>query len=665
MKSEKELTRITFNLIEKDLLYQNAITDTGAVIDSLLERKNFKQLSDLLKDTLMQSERLKNEKKNDRASRSTFTAILFSLLSKQDGEVEAALLPCFYEHFHACMEVFQGFPYEKFFLKDLDGQVVMVKEAAKFLLTKKDSRLIESLEKEVSLLDDCYKLCLPSLNNQAPSERENLPLQVVFLKAVSYLLSLVPKPVMEEALSPNNFFQAQLEKTKKRMEEFLKLSKKKVLRNRNTVRRWFEEKTQSEEPQIETIRYREDAIAICFSLGLNYEASRDFMNKSGHAVFNIRKLEDAVYIYCFLKQRPLSAAKKLIHDYYAKVEFQTELEELPHFHTGDTTLLLLGIKDKTEIWETDEDFLNTYLLPNKENFISYSRTALKEYYAFKNPMYLTALREVIENEVQDYNDWLKKNKNKNKEEIGGSFITNKFRKNLKKQAPFSKLLLEASEDLKLEIERKNGETRTVNTSLQVVDFILSKLHEEEYKDEQGVISELLTDTLSADKVLSTFLPIYEEEETSKDSRQRAFIKELSNKEGTRLFTSFPHRHLFTKFERQPERYVHNMAIRKTLLLFMFIQYVHKKIDDIYEPQPSGEESYLYDFIEQTNLSLARCQLGSLYPANQFDFLILTCVKRLDHFSPEEEEEDYTGLSNPITFLNSVLENFFMDESEDF
>ena len=56
-----------------------------------------------------------------------------------------------------------------------------------------------------------------------------------------------------------------------------------------------------------------------------------------------------------------------------------------------------------------------------------------------------------------------------------------------------------------------------------------------------------------------------------------------------------------------------------------------------------------------NRLLKRCRLSPLYPADQFDWLILRSIREFEIGDPDEEED------NPIAFFNDVLDFSFGEE----
>lgn len=507
-------------------------------------------------------------------------------------------------------------------------------------------------------------------------------------------------PVLNESDPTDSFINPLLSLLSKQEDECLH-QKRKYSWNRPTITRWFSAEqinNNSKNGTSESIRSREDAIAICFALGLDYPTSRDFLNKVGHAIFNIRNQEDAVYIYCLMNHRPFSVAKELIHKYSEKTASFHISEEESITHAGNTTILLANQILGNSNWESDDEFFNSFLLPNTANFISYSRTALKEYYKIKNPIYLLALKTIVSYENDTCITELVFDKRKIQEYIhkaqkdrditipmSSVQVTYNFVNKLRKYADSSVLLKEAYDMLDVHVERiaekgwKEEDFKTVNNSLDVIDYIIRNYSTYSNDEiEQEAISDFLTDTVTAYKMLCTWLPsvVTDDEDGNtyvqeyidadgcikkkiqmKDKRQRAYNQSAL---GDTVLSSFPHRNFFTLFEKHPEKLIHDITIRKAIILLFYMNYARNLIQEISNPNATEEETaFGFDnFYKSMNTILGNCQLGKLYYANPFDWLILESIKKLETYDDEDD------LENPVSFLDKVLSFSFDPEDED-
>ena len=120
-----------------------------------------------------------------------------------------------------------------------------------------------------------------------------------------------------------------------------------------------------------------------------------------------------------------------------------------------------------------------------------------------------------------------------------------------------------------------------------------------------------------------------------------------------VLKEFPIPKVFADFENDP-RSIHNdnnMSVRKAIILMFFIAYTYEltrsAIDDQYTSPYFGIMGF-DDFIEQLDSILSKCKLPILYPASQFDWLILMCIRQFDLYSPGDTGETL------IKFFNDVL-----------
>lgn len=477
-----------------------------------------------------------------------------------------------------------------------------------------------------------------------------------------------------------------------------------------TITRWFSEDKKDQESKSrtsESIKNRDDAIAICFALGLDYPASRDFLNKSGHDIFNIRCSDDAVYIYCLINHRPLSVAKELIHKYEDNlVSFHVPEEDIMT-HSGNTTILMANQILGNSNWENDDDFYNSFMIPNIANFINYSRTALIEYYKIKNPVYLLALKKIVSFEKDDSSiggfdkrkiqEYIHKT-HKDREitiPMSSVQVTYNFINYLPKFS--SSDLLKSAQDMfdDIRVERIDDGWNeeafiTVNNSLDVIDYIINNYSTYSNNEtELKIISDFLTKTVTPYRMLCTWLPsvVNDDEDGSRyiidnDGNIRKlpsldYYEEVDNKHirdkysntyeirktdkrhrslsesdhlADSVFRHFPQRNFFSKYENHPEEIVHNISLRKAIILLYYMNYSINLIQEISNPNTIDEEFVFGfdDFYESLNSILGKCQLGKLYCANPFDWLILESIKRLENYSDDDD------MDNPITFLDDVL-----------
>lgn len=289
------------------------------------------------------------------------------------------------------------------------------------------------------------------------------------------------------------------------------------LRSPVTVNRWFG----ISKPHTDVIKSRDEVIAICFALGLDFSNTNVFLNKSGHAALNIRDAEDATYTYCLVNHRPLSAAKRILIEYHRAVQNEEKAVEetvSESLSCGNTTSLLMNQIIKESCWENDNDFLEKFLLVNKSSFTSYSKTALNEYLKLANPIYLFALKYLMT--VPNHEEQQ----------------TRRFLSKLESHSSELPILQEAQKMLSSNAEKE-----------KVIDYISSKLidYENNY-NAQAILFRFLSDAVPANKLLEAWLP-----SLTAEARNRQVSYTKSSLKNT-VMKDFPHRHFFTRYEKHPK-----------------------------------------------------------------------------------------------------------------
>ena len=107
-------------------------------------------------------------------------------------------------------------------------------------------------------------------------------------------------------------------------------------------------------------------------------------------------------------------------------------------------------------------------------------------------------------------------------------------------------------------------------------------------------------------------------------------------------------------------------MRKALILLYFIRYSSDMVTTISAKREDDflEKEFrfgLVDFIGQLDDLLNRCQLGVLYPANQFDWLILRSVRDIEIYREDYLRICMTGKEDPLYNFKLVLELAFGDD----
>lgn len=486
--------------------------------------------------------------------------------------------------------------------------------------------------------------------------------------------------------------------------------KKDKKRNKITIERWVTGKEISG-TKSKSIRYRNDAIEICFALNLNLDLSRTFLNKCGYNSFNIRNAEDATYLYCIISKRPLSAAKGILSRFLSHTieEGAVNKVEIGN-HSGSTTIILENQLLGHSSWESDDLFLETFLIPNRDKFIGFSLTALNKYYTFKNYLFSTVFINDTKNEKH--------------------FIWERFDENsdiTKKDVPVSLALRSAlrkynnSVDSLFNLCRENNESldaarvfaalkKVINdtNSTKLFPSILSDIIDvgmlqpdislfssvlrilREYDNEaisrlctaNAELNDMLDNTeaalisirnsiLACDDIKSQkqFSKVFSDSMKTEGLLKHVVDSIISNSGRIRKYTDsklsesvmkeFPDDKSFANYEKDPRIIDKGMTIRKAVILMYYIAYAYEFSTTLYSDDPNytstlfGELGFV-EFMDHLNETLSDCRLPALYPANQFDWLILRSIREFE-VSDYADDED-----NPIAFFNDVLAYSFVD-----
>ena len=454
---------------------------------------------------------------------------------------------------------------------------------------------------------------------------------------------------------------------------------------KQTVRQWLEDAPEKDSNKSDSIRLRDDAIYVCFALGLDYNATQEFLNKCGHMILNIRIPEDAVYSYCLFNHRPLSAAKSLINEYYKKNNNDITKEELSKYkiastNSGNTTSLLIKRMFEESSWKDDDSFLNTFLFPNKENFVSFSNCALREFLKLKVPIFINVLWNI-------YTDFQSK-----------KYATTLY--NLLYEYSDKSEVIKSTYETFLQSLSEYDEDDMDDNTLADVIFNISK--EISYStistDELLVISKFLQKLISPNEFLNRVMPMLSrsgnknygkykvklkdrtvwmdkrDDEYWIETLDNEFIRYISKEDFDRIrktknckkndtrqmnmsdssigktaLKSFPTQEYYANYLVSPESNSKSITLRKTIIFFFYLNYVFGYSSELGGPFQEEMEFDLETFIEKLNNILGKCQLGKLYPGNQYDWLILFCAENDDVC--EEKDDSYVAVLNKILELS--------------
>ena len=402
------------------------------------------------------------------------------------------------------------------------------------------------------------------------------------------------------------------------------------------VRRWFKDEC--------AITHRETAVEICFVLGLDEKDTAEFLYKCGFHGFNARNAEDAIYLYCILNRRKYSDAQALMYDYCRAVytgtvpEPSVQAPEIPH---GQTTVILeqtlLGDSD----WDSDEAFLQTFLLPNKERFTGFSKTADAAYHKLKNRVYLTVILWQMEEENRR-NSWTAEADCSEKDV---PFIW-RFRAACEMNTDSSGVR---------KLPKQPLPKKALKDYLNAAEQIAREQLPSEDPEVQKSLSELLDYVMSSEEnFIRTVLPVL----TDENNRPRKYKE---SEIGKTVLHEFPNGKKLKALEKMPSALYSGVAGRKAILLMYYLDFVYKwsvRINDMDYDWDTDEELSFSAFLDGANALLETCRLPLLYPANRFDWLILYSVQQFVLYDLDPDDED------PVQAFREVLRVSFGDPEED-
>jgi len=406
--------------------------------------------------------------------------------------------------------------------------------------------------------------------------------------------------------------------------------------HKKTVRDWIL-------GRCKTIRQPQDAIEICFALGLSLPLAKTFLNKLGHGPLNIRNSDDAIYMYCLINRKSLADANRLKVQFAEFCTQHADKKVIPEktMHSGETTHILeMDLQNSS--WENDEDFLSTFLFANKDKFIGYSTGAYAEYFRLKNRMMLRVFIDVFQdwvNEVQTLQG--------EAEQIQKLYRNNTvlaLRSALKKCEKPSSILYEVSG--LLDDDMMNAP--------KVIVFVQRIAEANPDIESQKEISVFLADIMKTEGFLKRVISCIQGD----NGRIRKY-RDSDLYTGGNNF-GLPNEKAFSAFEKKPFDTFTDTSTRNTLILMYYINYAYAYTEMLNrESSFAGSDLMGFeDFYNGLNDLLERCHLPAIYPANRFDWLILRSVRAYDI-----ADETDLQVGNPVKFFNDVLSFSFGEDPD--
>ncbi len=198
----------------------------------------------------------------------------------------------------------------------------------------------------------------------------------------------------------------------------------------------------------------------------------------------------------------------------------------------------------------------------------------------------------------------------------------------------------------------------MHNASDVIRKIMNSLKDLPDTASQQLFSVFFSDIMSTEAVLTYAL--------SSIRDKKGGIRRYTGDNGSGLVDSvmkdFPKDHVFLNFENDPTKIDQGMTLRKMIILMYYIVYSYefsKEFSIMNYNSDIFEELGFIEFMDELNSILSSCFLHPLYPANQFDWLVLRCIRQFE-IGEDFAEIDYEN-DDPIALFNKVLAYSFGDD----
>ncbi len=391
---------------------------------------------------------------------------------------------------------------------------------------------------------------------------------------------------------------------------------------RKRVARWID-------GNVKSIERVESAMEICFALNLSLDETNEFLNKAGFCSLNIRKVEDAIYFYCFLQndngnKKTFADAQNLIRRFYTEEsdDVITDDEEIMNNPNGTTVYLMDALYNAN--WETDDDFLISYMLRNKCRFLGYSKHALFEYHKVKNILFVTSLLFRARNAEGDYVESAVRAA-LGKVEIGGD-----------------------ADPADVFLDQIN-EAEAYDVLLKVKEYIFNLPYAPESIKSQIAISRFLLNVSSPKDLYKTTLKVLVNNGEMHSFKSFLEIRgNLVNEEALASSEMNP----FLSADRNKAD-----TNRKMLILFLYLLFsfdIYRKKNESGKKAEADNLSLFDDlsfmgFVNSANKALEMSSFGPIYLPNKFDCFIVMSVRNAEIAASYGE-----CVESPFEFTNEVF-----------
>ena len=402
-----------------------------------------------------------------------------------------------------------------------------------------------------------------------------------------------------------------------------------------------------------TLNIRRDiALKMCFALGLNEAETNDFLRKACSMYgLNVRDPQEACCFYCILAKKPYVKAKELLHKYEM---FPASEEDI----TSDKGTQTLRGEVRNLYVESEDEFLEKFLLKNKASFTRYSRTLVRDYLELR-----TSLCKMI---IESHLDLQSMADEETPPELDApyKYIISAARSIADHDGAFSEVAEELEHGSDKVTAFSDFQDLITEEYEMVPDELVQRLYEATYSSSDPVsgeefIAHIINEAVSDDLIFNEILwGVPYNWNRGNQTGPAAYGQSSISGVNTSFLSNFPKADYLSSITEGPkdrdgnENYARK---RKILMLFFFMNYFYSWLvaHDAIDIDDAEAKRRFDNFYTGLNDTLADCNMVCAYLADPYDWLIL---KSAASYLKLDEDSD------PVEFFNDVIRLSF-DEDE--
>lgn len=389
---------------------------------------------------------------------------------------------------------------------------------------------------------------------------------------------------------------------------------------------------------------RETSFKICFALGLDDNLTNDFLRKGCFFNgFNLRDAEEVIYYFCLLNRLPWTDAQEMLARFNAAPSQDSQQNDV------GTVVLMNQLHDAK--WDSKEDFLNQFLIPNKDSFIGYSKNAVAAIEQETGRLCYNIIRAHLK--VLFHIDvWSDDASFTHESYWKKDPVLNQTLKYIDSRATNDPEFAEMSALLRTYRSENRRETVAKRANKLILD---EKKALEFMRDWKQILP---MDRIYDEAVFG--IPEYWHY-ARKVSRGKEEFQPYAERRPFRDSDLYDDRGVLSSFPRADEismiRYVNGKATiaPKTRNVILLLKFFNHCYDFMLMNSPNLTYESFYESVTNT---FEAYHLAYLYPGDPFDWLILKCVYL---FELSSDEYDYEEDKNPIEYFNEVIRLSFHEE----